>query len=62
MSDYEKYVKAISKIFECTTLMKEALPNQDNISYIEGVEEYKEEVVKLANNFPKSKGMEELGK
>lgn len=64
MSNNEKYIKLITKIFECTNLMKEALPDQDNISYIEGIEEYKETVTEATKNFSKQKksSMEELGK
>ena len=64
MSNNEKYIKLITKIFECTNLMKEALPDQDNISYIEGIEEYKDDVIEASKKYSKEKkkNMEELGK
>ena len=63
MSNYDNYVKIINKIFECTNLMKEALPTQDNIAYIEGMEEYKDEVVEAAKSYSKEKKKNmELGK
>ena len=64
MNNYDKYVQIINKIFECTNLMKEALPTQDNIAYIEGIEEYKEEVVEASKKYSKAKNnsTEELGK
>lgn len=64
MSNYEKYGQIINKIFECTNLMKEALPTTDNISYIEGIEEYKDDVIEASKKYSKEKkkNMEELGK
>lgn len=64
MSDYDKYGKIINKIFECTNLMKEALPTTDNISYIESIEEYKDDIIEAAKKYTKekNKNMEELGK
>lgn len=66
MSEYNKYVSAINKIFECTNKMKENWKNSDNISYIENIEEYKQVVIESAklfeNNTPISQPpMEELG-
>ena len=35
MSDYNKYIVAINKIFECLEKMKSGWKNQDNYNYID---------------------------
>lgn len=53
MSDYNKYVEAVNKIFEIAAKMRANYPDQDNISLIEAIEENKQVVIsnaKLFNN------------
>lgn len=67
MSDYNKYVGAVNKIFELVAKMKSSWPDQDNINYLESVEEYKQIVIDNANLFDNhvskldDNKMEELG-
>lgn len=66
MSDYNKYVIAVNKIFEIVSKMKANWKDQDNISYLESIEEYKQVVIDNAKTFSniqpkKSQAMEELG-
>lgn len=66
MSEYNQYVTAINKIFEIVSSMKTNIKNQDNISYIESIEEYKNIVIENAKIFdntikPQNSNMEELG-
>lgn len=55
MSDYNKYVIAVNKIFNIVVKMKVEWPNQDNISYIESIEEYKQVVVDSVKMFSTDK-------
>ncbi len=64
MSEYNRYVLAVNKIFELINQMKEKLPDQDNINYIENIEEYKKGITnnaKLFNKKGKNRMIEELG-
>ncbi len=66
MTEYNQYVIAINKIFECTNKMRENWKNIDNINYIESIEEYKQIVIDNAKLFSNTKvieekAMEELG-
>ena len=66
MSDYNKYVIAVNKIFEIVSKMKSNWKDQDNISYLESIEEYKQVVIDNAKTFSniqpkKVQTMEELG-
>lgn len=67
MSDYNKYVMAVNKIFELISKMRTNWQNQDNISYIESIEEYKQIVIDNAKLFEaqhvteQQNKMEELG-
>lgn len=64
MSEYNRYVLAVNKIFELINQMKEKLPDQDNINYIENIEEYKKDITnnaKLFNKKGKNRMIEELG-
>lgn len=45
MSEYKEYVTAINKIFDYLAKMKVGWNNQDNLNYIESIEEYREVVV-----------------
>ena len=51
MSEYNQYVTAVNKIFDYLSKMKAGWNSQDNLSYIEGIEEYKQEVIAGANIF-----------
>jgi len=64
MSEYNKYVTAINKIFSSLTKMKEGWSSIDNLNYIETIDEYKAVVTKVANdlkNPKKEETLEELG-
>lgn len=65
MSEYEQYVDAVNKIYSYLEMMKTVWTDQDNISYLDNLETYKQIVINNANIFDQSKnkqtGMEELG-
>lgn len=65
MSEYEQYVDSINKIYGYLEVMKTVWTDQDNISYLENLETYKQVVINNANLFDLNKrvqqGMEELG-
>ncbi len=65
MSEYEQYVDSINKIYGYLEVMKTVWTDQDNISYLENLETYKQVVINNANLFVPNKrvqqGMEELG-
>lgn len=48
MNDYSEYVNAVNKIFDCINIMKEKWTNQDNLNYIEKIEEYKSIVIETS--------------
>ncbi len=51
MNEYNSYVNSINKIFECLNKMKNNWTDQDNLSYIESIEEYKKVVIDSAEVF-----------
>ena len=51
MSDYNQYITAINKIFDYLAKMKAGWNSQDNLNYIESIEEYKQLVVNSVNQF-----------
>lgn len=51
MTEYEQYVTAINKIFECTNLMKSSWSEQDNINLIENIELHKQLLIEKAQLF-----------
>ena len=51
MTDYNKYVEAVNKIFELVAKMKAYYPDQDNLSLIEAIEENKQIVINSAKLF-----------
>lgn len=51
MSEYNQYVDAVNKIFECITDLKLAIIDPDNLAAIENIESYKQIVVANANLF-----------
>jgi len=55
MSDYNKYVLAVNKIFEVIGKIKNNYTDNDNINYITSIEEYKTAVVAAANKFSNKK-------
>ena len=65
MSEYEQYVDSINKIYGYLEVMKTVWTDQDNISYLENLETYKQIVINNANLFDPNKKvqkrMEELG-
>ncbi len=69
MSDYNQYITSINKIFDYISKMKAGWNGQDNINYIESIEEYKQIVINNVNLFkeaqpqqaqPESLGSEEV--
>lgn len=65
MNNYNSYVDAINKIFEYLELMKKELDDQNNLNYIESIEEYKDAIISnadlLRGQDPKPKKVEALG-
>ncbi len=55
MSEYEQYVQSVNKIFEIINRMKQVLPDQDNLSLIENIEQYKQVVITNASLFSNQK-------
>lgn len=51
MTQYEQYVTAVNKIFECINDMKKAWPDQDNVNLIENIESYKQQLIDKAQMF-----------
>ncbi len=65
MTEYEQYVDAVNKIYSYLEMMKTVWTDQDNISYLDNLETYKQVVINNANIFDPNKKtsieMEELG-
>jgi len=66
MSDYTKYVEAVNKIFDCVNQMKTKWTDQDNLNYLQKIDDYKDIVIKISkiikDNPPKeNSNVEELG-
>ena len=59
MNNYNSYVDAINKIFEYLELMKKELDDQNNLNYIESIEEYKDAIISNADLL-KGKGQKNL--
>jgi len=55
MSDYAKYVDAVNKIFDSINEMKEKWTNQDNLNYIEKIEDYKSIVIETSKKLKEKK-------
>ena len=53
MTDYDKYVTAVNKIFECLNKMKIVWTSQDNLNYIEKIEAYKNKVISSSKEIEK---------
>ena len=53
MSDYNKFVATINKIFELIGKLKVSIKDQDNLNYISNIEEYKGLVLKTSTKFSK---------
>ena len=65
MTEYEQYVDAVNKIYSYLEMMKTVWTDQDNISYLDNLETYKQVVINNANIFDQNKkasnGMEDVG-
>ena len=48
MSEYNKYVEAINKIYELVAKMRVNYPDQDNLTLLESIEENKQIVISNA--------------
>lgn len=48
MDNYNIYVTAVNKIFGYLETMKQNFSEQDNLNYIESIEEYKDAVIRNA--------------
>ncbi len=55
MSDYNKYVLAVNKIFEVIGKIKNNYTDADNLNYIAEIEDFKQIVINAANNFSNKK-------
>lgn len=66
MTEYDNYITAVNKIYEYIEIMKQKLNNQDNLNYIEEIENYKQKLVDTSSlvqeKHNKVAEMEELGK
>ena len=51
MSEYNEYVTAINKIFDYIAKMQAGWNSQDNINYIDSINEYKQLVANYAATF-----------
>ena len=65
MTDFNKYVMAVNKIFELVDKMKSAWTDQDNLNYLKKIENYKDIVIETSKKIKDSKNVteqvEELG-
>jgi len=60
MSDYNKYVLAINKIFEVLNNCKQKWKDNDNLTKIADLEEYRNIVINAANSFSNSNKSENI--
>ncbi len=63
MSDYNDFVTSVNKIYDYLSKMKIGWNSQDNINYIESIEEYKKIISMKADEFkqpPKEDNIESL--
>lgn len=61
MTEYEQYVAAVNKIYSYLEMMKTVWTDQDNISYLDNLETYKQVVINNANIFdPNKKASNEM--
>ncbi len=51
MTDYNKYVMAVNKIFEVIAKLKVDWNSQENLTYISNIEEYKQVVINSFKEF-----------
>ena len=59
MSEYNEYVNSINKIFELLSKMREGYQNQDNLNYIESIEEYRDIIIDNAKIFQDNSSIEQ---
>ena len=45
MTEYDNYITSVNKIYEYLEFMKQKWNNQDNLNYIEEIENYKQKLV-----------------
>ncbi len=55
MSEYNKYVLAVNKIFEVLGKVKQNYTDKDNLNYISNIESYKQVLVATATKFSNKK-------
>lgn len=60
MSDYNKYVLSINKIFEVLNNCKQKWKDNDNLTKIADLEEYRNIVINAANSFSNSNKSENI--
>lgn len=53
MNDYEKYVTEVNNIFSLLEKLKNSWTNNDNLSFIEEINEFKNVVIRGANYLEK---------
>ncbi|MBQ6324244.1 MAG: hypothetical protein IJI22_05390 [Bacilli bacterium] len=51
MSEYNEYVTAINKIFDYLAKLQAGWSSQDNLNYIESINEYRQAVANYAATF-----------
>ena len=56
MNDYDIYVKEVNSIFAALEKLKNNWTNNDNLSHIEEINQYKRIVIQGANFLEKQKG------
>ena len=54
MANYNEYVTSINKIFDYLAKMKTGMNSLDNKNYIESIEEYKQTVIRVAEQLKNS--------
>lgn len=50
MNNLEKYQQEINTIYSCLEKLSNTWTNQDNINYINNINEYKEDAINFANS------------
>lgn len=55
MKEYDLYVKEVNNIFSILEKLKNSWPNNDNLTHIEEINQYKKAVINGANYLEKQK-------
>lgn len=58
MNNYEKYVTEVNNIFSILEQLKKGWNNEDNLNFIEDINEYKDSVIKTATFLQKQNNKE----